>query len=95
MAAAPTFARIVRDKRQVTGDKILYKTGYKKLIAWEIADKLAWSVYKLSDKFPLDELFGLTSQLRYAVLSVPLKIVKGHARNNQNEFRRFLKIAFG
>lgn len=69
--------------------------GYKKLVAWETADKLAWEVYLLTDKFPRDELYGLTSQLRRAVLSVPLNIVEGHSRNNRNEFRQFLKIALG
>ncbi|KKR11320.1 MAG: S23 ribosomal protein, partial [Candidatus Woesebacteria bacterium GW2011_GWA1_39_21b] len=49
--------------------------GYKKLIAWQLADKLAWEVYLLTDKFPKDEIYGLTSQLRRAVLSVVLNIV--------------------
>lgn len=69
--------------------------GYQKLIAWQIADKLAWSVYELTDKFPRHELYGLTSQLRRAVLSVPLNIVEGHSRNSKNEFRQFLRIALG
>ena len=69
--------------------------GYKKLIAWQLADKLAWEVYLLTDKFPRHELFGLTSQLRRSVLSVELNIVEGHARNNRNEFRNFLRIALG
>jgi len=69
--------------------------GYKKLIAWQLADKLAWVVYLLTDKFPKDEIYGLTSQLRRAVLSVVLNIVEGHARNNRNEFRQFLRISLG
>lgn len=69
--------------------------GYQKLIAWHVADKLAWEVYKLTDKFPRDELYGLTSQLRRSILSVPLNIVEGHSRNNKNEFRQFLRIALG
>ena len=69
--------------------------GYKRLIAWQIADELAWKAYLLTDKFPKHELFGLSSQLRRAVLSVPLNIVEGYARNSKNEFRRFLKISLG
>ncbi|MBI4029016.1 MAG: four helix bundle protein [Candidatus Blackburnbacteria bacterium] len=71
------------------------EVGYQKLFAWQIADKLAWEVYSLTDKFPKDELYGLTSQLRRAVLSVPLNITEGHSRNSKNEFRQFLKIALG
>ena len=71
------------------------EVGYKKLIAWKLADEFAREVYKVSAKFPNDEVFGLTAQLRRAVLSVVLNIVEGHSRNNRNEFRRFLKISLG
>lgn len=69
--------------------------GYKRLIAWQLADKFAWEVYKLSDKFLKDELYGLTSQLKRSALSVPLNIVEGYSRNSKNEFRQFLKISLG
>lgn len=69
--------------------------GYKRLIAWQIADKLAWEVYQLADQFPKQEIYGLTSQLRRAVLSIPLNIVEGYSRNNRNEFRQFLRISLG
>jgi len=76
----------------VTSNKLF---GYKRLIAWQLADELAWIVYSLTDNFPKAELYGLTSQLRRAALSVVLNIVEGHSRNNKNEFRRFLLIALG
>jgi four helix bundle protein len=69
--------------------------GYKKLIAWQKADKLAHLVYDLTLLFPKDELFGITSQLRRAVLSVPLNIVEGYGRNSKKEFHRFLAISLG
>ena len=69
--------------------------GYKKLIAWQIADKLVWEIYKLTDKFPKDEAYGLTSQIRRSALSVPLNIVEGYSRNSKNEFRQFLRISLG
>ena len=69
--------------------------GYKRLIAWQLADKFAWEAYKLSDSFPKNEIYGLKSQLRRSALSVPLNIVEGYARNSRNEFRQFLKISLG
>lgn len=71
------------------------ETGYKNLIAWQISNELAWKVYRLTDEFPKHELYGLTSQLRRAVLSIPLNIVEGYARSNKNEFRNFLRFSLG
>lgn len=58
------------------------------------ADLLAKEAYKISRQFPKDELYGLTSQLRRAVLSVPLNIIEGFGRNTKNENRRFLEISY-
>lgn len=69
--------------------------GYKKLIAWQKANELAHRVYDLTVSFPKTEVFGLTSQLQRAALSVPTNMVEGHARNNKKEFHRFLSIALG
>lgn len=82
---------------QVTSDQLkeVSTSGYKKLFAWQKADELAEYVYTLTYKFPREELFGLTSQLRRAVLSIPLNIVEGHARFSKKEFARFLLISLG
>ncbi len=69
--------------------------GYKKLLAWQRADALAFSIYQLTGKFPKSEVYALTSQLRRAALSVPTNIVEGYARNGKPEFKRFLVIALG
>lgn len=69
--------------------------GYKNLIVWQVADLLAKEIYRVTQKFPKNELYGLTSQLRRATLSVPLNIIEGYARNNKNEFRQFLRVALG
>jgi len=71
------------------------EVGYKKLIIWEKADKLALRVYKVTRDFPKDELYGIVSQLRRAALSVPLNIVEGYARQSRKEFRQFVNIALG
>ncbi len=78
----------------VTGNT-LHVTGYRKLLAWGIADELVNEIYDLTINFPKEELYALTSQLRRAALSVPANIVEGHARSNKNEFRHFLSIALG
>lgn len=80
------------DRQQVTSNT---EKGYRRLIAWKLADEFVHITYKFTDKFPKDEIFGLTSQLRRASLSVVLNIVEGHSRNNNNEFRSFLRISLG
>jgi four helix bundle protein len=59
------------------------------------ADQLVKQVYIVTVSFPKHELYGMTSQIRRASLSVILNIVEGFARGGKNEFRRFLIIAFG
>ena len=67
--------------------------NYKKLIVWKKADELAFRIYKLTEKFPKSEIFGLISQLRRAALSVPTNIVEGYARGGKKEFFHFLNIS--
>lgn len=69
--------------------------GYKKLIVWQKADDLAYQVYIESKKFPKDEIYGITSQLRRAAISVPTNIVEGTGRQGKNELKRFSGIALG
>ncbi len=59
------------------------------------SDLLSKKVYQITRDFPKHEIYGLTSQLRRAALSVTLNIVEGFARHSQNEFRHFLLISFG
>ena len=51
--------------------------NYKDLIVFQKADELAFQVYKLTEKFPKAEMFGLTSQIRRAAVSIPTNIVEG------------------
>jgi four helix bundle protein len=68
---------------------------YKDLIVWRKAMDLAAEVRLLSKAFPRDELYGLTSQLRRAAVSVPSNIAEGQARQSTAGFLNFLSIAQG
>jgi four helix bundle protein len=68
---------------------------HTKLRAFELADELAVLIYRVTRTFPKDEIYGLTSQMRIAAVSVPSNIVEGCARESQTEYLRFLEIAFG
>jgi four helix bundle protein len=68
---------------------------WKNLDVWNLADALARQVYQATKHFPRDELYGITSQLRRAALSVPTNIVEGYSRNGDRELARFLDIALG
>ncbi len=70
-------------------------SNYRKLIAWQKSDELALMVYNVTKNFPKQELFGLTSQLRRAALSVPTNIVEGYNRKSKKELHRFIDIALG
>ncbi len=68
---------------------------HTKLRAFELADQLAITVYKHTASFPKEEMFGLTSQIRRAAVSVASNIVEGSARFSEAEYIRFLDIAYG
>lgn len=68
---------------------------HTKLRAFELADEVAVLIYRVTRRFPKEEIYGLTSQMRRAAVSVPSNIVEGCARESQAEYLRFLEIAFG
>lgn len=61
----------------------------------ELAEEVAVLIYGMTKRFPKEEMYGLTAQLRRAAVSVPSNIVEGCARESQAESLRFLEIAFG
>lgn len=69
--------------------------GYKKLIVWQKADELAYQVYLETEKFPKHEIYGITSQLRRAAVSVPTNIVEGVGRQaRQKRIKAICKYCF-
>jgi four helix bundle protein len=69
--------------------------SYKDLIAWQKAMQLVTDVCRETAGFPRDELFGITSQLRRAAVSIPSNIAEGQGRLSEKEFRHFLGQARG
>jgi len=68
---------------------------FRKIIAWERADDLVMLIYEVTKAFPKEELYGLTSQLRRAAISVAANIAEGSGKQYLKEFRRFLYTARG
>jgi four helix bundle protein len=69
--------------------------NYRELVVWQKGIHLAKQVYKLTESFPSREMYGLTNQIRRAVVSIPSNIAEGKARQGDVEFQRFLHIALG
>lgn len=76
-------------------DGLTKSRNYRDIIAWQRAMDLVQVVYGLSNRFPKEEMYGLTSQIRRAAVSVPSNIAEGEGRNSPNDFARFLAIAHG
>lgn len=69
--------------------------GFRKLIVWQRAHQLTLLIYKLTENFPESEIYGLTSQLRRASVSVPANIAEGYGYGRKGQTGRFLDIAQG
>jgi four helix bundle protein len=69
--------------------------SYKDLVAWRKAMELVGEIYRMTQGFPQKELYGLTSQLRRAAVSVPSNIAEGQGRLSKGEFHQFLGHARG
>ena len=69
--------------------------NYKKLNVWISSISLVKNIYKLTRKFPKEEMFVLTQQLRRAAISIPSNIAEGAGRNSNAQFKNFLQISIG
>ena len=68
---------------------------HKKLEAWKQSMDLVIEIYKASEEFPSQEIYGITNQVRRAAVSIPSNIAEGAARQTKKEFTNFLHIAQG
>jgi len=68
--------------------------GYKDLKVWQKATDFVVRIYEITKKYPKDEIYGLTSQTRRAVVSVPSNIAEGQSRATKKDFTHFLRIAY-
>ena len=69
--------------------------SYKDLVVWQRAVSLVVDIYKVSSQFPREEVYGLTSQIRRASVSIPSNIAEGQGRNSPRAFDNHLNIALG
>jgi four helix bundle protein len=69
--------------------------SYRDLTVWQAGVALVEAVYSLTQEFPKSEVFGLSSQMQRAAISIPSNIAEGHARVSRKEFLHFLSISLG
>lgn len=69
--------------------------SYKELIVWQKSFKLVLEIYRITKKFPKEELYVLTSQIRKCVISISSNIAEGYSRRSRKEYIQFIRIAFG
>ncbi|MFI5237834.1 MAG: four helix bundle protein [Ignavibacteriales bacterium] len=68
--------------------------NYKELKVWQKARELVKFVYQLTQKYPKEEIYSLTSQIRRSVISIPSNIAEGAGHSSKKEFSRYLGIAY-
>ena len=68
---------------------------WAKLEVSKLADDLAFEIYRITQQFPKEEIYGITSQIRRAALSIPTNIVEGYSRKGDKELSRFVNISLG
>lgn len=69
--------------------------NFKELLVWQKSIDFVTEIYKVSDTFPKHEMYGLTSQIRRASVSVPSNIAEGNSRRSKPDYLQFLKISRG
>lgn len=69
--------------------------SYKDLIVWQKSIELVTLIYQITEKFPKEEMYGLTSQVRRSAVSIPSNIAEGKCRGTKKDYCQFLHIALG
>ena len=73
----------------------MFELNFKKLNVWIKSKELCLFVYNITKKYPKEELYGIVSQIRRAVVSIPSNIAEGYAKSSIKENLRFVEIAYG
>jgi len=69
--------------------------SHRDLRVWQLSKALVVDVYQITQGLPPNELYGLSSQLRRAAVSIPANLAEGHGRNTRNDYAYFVGIAYG
>lgn len=69
--------------------------NFKELLVWQRSIDFVTEIYRTTEAFPKDEIYGLTSQIRRAAVSIPSNIAEGNSRRNKPDYSQFLKISRG
>ena len=69
--------------------------SYKELVVWQKAVELSVQIYALTEQYPREEIYGITSQMRRAAVSIASNIAEGRYRGTRKDFCQFLRVAFG
>lgn len=69
--------------------------SYRDLIVWQKSMELAQEIYRVTEKFPQSEVYGLVSQMRRSAVSIPSNIAEGSRRSSSKDFKHFVSIAYG
>ncbi|MCP9755790.1 four helix bundle protein [Lacihabitans sp. CCS-44] len=69
--------------------------SYRDLLIWQKSMDLVTDIYRASARFPKEEVYGLTSQIRRSSISVPSNIAEGYGRRSTGDYKRFLSISLG
>jgi four helix bundle protein len=76
-------------------EEIMTLESYRQLKVWQLGMELSKDVYLLTENFPKREMYGLSSQVQRAAVSVPANLAEGHAKDSTKEFLRHISIAQG
>lgn len=80
---------------ELAEDTVSEIKSYRDLLVWQKGMALVKQVYRVTRSFPRDEIYGLTSQMRRAAVSIPSNIAEGHGRFQTKDFIRFLRMSMG
>src|ERR1043165_6627232 len=79
----------------MSGERVKAIRSFRDLVVWQKSMLLVKHIYRMTQQFPGDERFGLTSQMRRAAVSIPSNIAEGQARHSTGEFIQFISNAEG